>query len=359
MKYFLPPSSARSFFFIHVSLLTLLYTCTSCSSDDPGDPVRSPSNPLLDGGKQVWVINEGNFTRGNASLDIYDADNESLSSNVFQQINNSLLGDVFQSAAIFQDRAYLVINNSNKIEVVDPDSFVSIGTINGLVSPRFFLPINSEKAYVSDLFGDAVAIVHPTNLTIEGEIRLPGWSEQMVLVGTEAFVTNVRRPYLYVIETLSDEIVDSIAISEGGGRIVLDANETIWVGTGGLLQDSVKGFLYHIDPVQREVVASFEFPGNQRPAELTINGAGTNLYYLNQGVFVFPITAQVLPTNAVVQEDRMLFYGLGIDPENEEIYVADAIDFVQRGLILRYQSDGTLIDEFLTGIIPGRFLFPD
>ncbi len=137
--------------------------------------------------------------------------------------------------------------------------------------------------------------------------------------------------------------------------MVLDRNQTIWVAAGGLLQDSVKGALYHIDPETRTLIGQVNFPEGQYPSELSINGDGNRLYYINEGVFVFSIESTELPVDPVISEDGELFYGLGIDPEAEDIYVADAIDFVQRGLILRYASDGNLIDEFRTGIIPGGF----
>jgi len=40
---------------------------------------------------------------------------------------------------------------------------------------------------------------------------------------------------------------------------------------------------------------------------------------------------------------------------NSEVYVADAIDYVQDGVILRYSPEGELLDEFYVGIIPGAF----
>ena len=44
-----------------------------------------------------------------------------------------------------------------------------------------------------------------------------------------------------------------------------------------------------------------------------------------------------------------------INPVNSEVYIADAIDYVQNGVVLRYSPDGELLDEFYVGIIPGAF----
>ena len=50
-----------------------------------------------------------------------------------------------------------------------------------------------------------------------------------------------------------------------------------------------------------------------------------------------------------------IYYGLTVNPANGEVYIADAIDYQQQGMIYRYSLDGELIDEFYVGIIPGAF----
>ena len=47
----------------------------------------------------------------------------------------------------------------------------------------------------------------------------------------------------------------------------------------------------------------------------------------------------------------------GVNPHNGEIYVADAVDYSQAGVIRRYSPDGTLLDQFRVGINPNGFAF--
>ena len=54
---------------------------------------------------------------------------------------------------------------------------------------------------------------------------------------------------------------------------------------------------------------------------------------------------------------RHLLYGLSVNPKNDEIYVADAIDYSQSGVCYRYTSDGELLDKFRVGINPNMFVF--
>ena len=38
-----------------------------------------------------------------------------------------------------------------------------------------------------------------------------------------------------------------------------------------------------------------------------------------------------------------------------DVYIADAIDYQQQGMILRYSPQGEELDKFYVGIIPGAF----
>jgi len=44
-----------------------------------------------------------------------------------------------------------------------------------------------------------------------------------------------------------------------------------------------------------------------------------------------------------VPYQNTLYYGLTVNPFNSEVYVADAIDYVQDGVILRYSPEGELL----------------
>lgn len=93
------------------------------------------------------------------------------------------------------------------------------------------------------------------------------------------------------------------------------------------------------------------------PSSLKIDFSGENLFYLNNGVFVSNIYSNELPAQPLIFEENRLFYGLGIDPVLNEIYVSDAIDYIQNGIIYRYSSQGNLLDSVKSGIIPQYFQF--
>jgi hypothetical protein len=46
-----------------------------------------------------------------------------------------------------------------------------------------------------------------------------------------------------------------------------------------------------------------------------------------------------------------------VNPFNNEVYVSDAKDFVQRSEVYRYRSDASPVGSFKAGIITGGFYF--
>lgn len=52
-------------------------------------------------------------------------------------------------------------------------------------------------------------------------------------------------------------------------------------------------------------------------------------------------------------------YALGVNPNGQEVYVSDILDYVQKSSVYRYSQEGELLDEFKAGIIAGNFFFKD
>jgi DNA-binding beta-propeller fold protein YncE len=328
---------------------------------DPSGCEGSPSAvPAAFGGKgstTVWIANEGNFQWGNASVDLYNPETGVLTADVFATVNQRGLGDVFQSMAFAYGEAYLVINNSGRVEVTDPETLLSKGVISGLVSPRFFLPIHPQKAYVSDLYAQSIAIVNPESRQQTGSIPFAGWSEEMVVVEGKVWVTNPQRDYVYLIDPASDAVTDSLEVGPACGSIVTDAAGRVWIGCGVNLADNQPGRLHRIQANTKTIEKTFPFESGEGVSAIGLSADRNILYFLGAGVFALRTDANALPDCPLVEEDGGLFYGLGIDPANGDIYVADAVDYVQRGAILRYRANGEKVAEFRAGIIPGRFYF--
>ncbi len=306
----------------------------------------------------VWVINEGNFQFGNASLGIYNPSDSTYVDEVFQSVNERPLGDVFQSVSIFNNRAYLVVNNSAKIEVINPQTLEAIGTVSGLHSPRYFLPLSQSKAYVSNYFSDSVAVLNLADLSIEKRINCRDWSEEMALVYGKVFITRPRSDYLLVVNAATDEVEDSVKLAYNSNAITEDKNGKLWVLCSGSQASNKPGGLFCIDPLSLTVEKSFSLPATENPSNLTINASLDTLYFLTEDVYRLPVEATGLPVQAFIPSGNQNFYGIDIHPHSHHIYVSDAIDFNQRGNILIYDTRGELINSFKGGLIPNGIFIP-
>ena len=327
----------------------------ACKKDKPEQLSQGVS---ISNGGGVYIINEGNFQFGNAKVSYYDFASGNVTEDLFQPANQAALGDECQSVNAFNNKIYFVLNNSQKIVVVNPSNFVQTATINGFNSPRYFLPISNNKAYVTDLYADAISIVDLNSNSITGNIPLKGWTEQLLQVYGEVFVCNKKSNKLFVIDAASDKISDSISIGYGANSIQEDKNGKLWILCNGDSTKNIYASLSRINPVSHQVEQSFSFADKHDfPLRLKLNGSNDILYFINGSIYKMNITDSNLPSTAFIAKATHNFYGIGVNPVNGDLYAADAIDYVQRGIIYRYDVNGNLITSFLAGIIPSDFYF--
>lgn len=337
---------------IPVLFLVTLLCITGCKKDEPTpEPV-----PVQDGG--AYILNEGNFQWGNGSVDYLRFADKVYTTDLFKSVNNRALGDVVQSMRIINGKGYIVVNNSGKIEVVNMADFSSAGTITGLISPRYILPVSSSEAYVSDLYSNALTLVDLNTLSITGSIKLNGSAEEMIAVGETVFVTNTRTAYLYLVNTVNHQLTDSIAIGFGGNSIVSDAQGHLWVMCMGDQALGQPAGLYCIDPASHAVEKTFSLGSYlQIWDKVRINAAGNTLYFLNSGVWTLDIAATQLPASPLISSNGRQFHGVSIAPADGTLYISDAVDYVQHGKIFRYSPAGVLLDSLSAGIIPTEVVF--
>jgi len=356
---------------LHIGL-PLLFSLFGCMKDDLlwEDDKTSEEIPL----NGVFVINEGNFMYGNASLSYYDPETREVLNDMFFSTNSLPLGDVAHSMTIRDSLGYVVVNNSGRIYIFDTNTFEVKGKITGLTSPRYMHFISDTKAYVSDLYARAIAVVNPVSMEVIGSIPVHNDNREFSQHATEQMLQYDRFVYtncwsydhqVLVIDSELDRVVDSIEVLKQPNSMVFDRYLTLWVlcegGTEGSPYGSEAPGLLKISAGSTEAQIVHRFPLGDLPRELKINGGGDTLYFINGDVYSYAVSAVTGPELLIDSpyEGTLLngYYGLGVDPVSTEIYVADAIDFVQRGMVYRFSSQGLPLDTFQAGIAPGAFCF--
>ncbi len=360
--------------------LCFIYSCEK-DKEEPAQELPVPGGPsftcdtssstdtlVLHG---TFIVNEGAFGSNTGSVSFYSSDSTYSNGNLYQLVNGSTLGDIVQSMNIYNRRAFIVVNNSQKVEVVSMENFQNQGTITGFSGPRYILPVNNSKAYVSDWFANELKIVDLNTLSVTGVIPVGAGPEQMAQSGNKVYVTNVggfgSDSTVSVVDVTTDMVIKTINVGVNPNSVLVDGYGMLWVLCGGTTgpdftggtPDDIGGKLIKIDPATDAIVTEFSFQQFEHPLKITSNCFKNKLYYLNGmdnytgKVYIMDASATNLPSSPVVSRE---FYGLGIQPGNENIY-GGVGNFSSNSFVVRYNSSGTLIDSIAAGIGPNGIVF--
>lgn len=342
---------------ILLALLAFQIVLNSCSKDP--DTVITGKNGSFLSGSGAFILNEGNFRSGNGSLSFFSYDSARVYNNIFSDLNQKSLGDVPYSMDIINNKAYVLVNNSGRIEVINSKTAKSLTTIKKIDSPRYISFISPAKAYVTSLYSDSLTIINLVKDEVSGHLYLKHTSESIVSVNSKAYVANWSGGNkIFIIDTYDDQVIDSIAVGTEPESMVLDKNEVLWVLSNGGWQREHFAELNAINTQTDMIIRSFTFPSvSDSPVCLQVDGRGENLYYINGGVFKMSIDALQLPGNPIIPGGSGNFYKLAVNPENNEIFVTDVMDYQQKGSVLRYNRNGSLIAKMEADIIPGYICF--
>ncbi len=134
-----------------INLLIFGFFIVISSSCEKLNPEDNSSNVSINGNGLVLIGNEGNFQYGNSSISSYNKNTQEIAANIYQNINQSPLGDVLHSISHIDHQLFLVINNSSKIVEINDETFLYEYQIDNILSPRKIIKVNNSKYYITDL----------------------------------------------------------------------------------------------------------------------------------------------------------------------------------------------------------------
>lgn len=309
----------------------------------------------------IFITCEGPFGAGTGTISKYNVTSKAVQNDAFKTVNGFDLGNTVQSVSVFNDRAYIVVNNANKIEVTTASTLSTVGQITGLNDPRNFLGISDDKGYVTE-WGNGqgqVMVINLQTLMVIDSIPCDSGAENMIRKGDYVYVTNSggfgNSNKVTVINPSTDEVVTNITVGANPTGIVTDADGKIWVlcnGTFGNLDGSLVRISTTNNAVDRTIPTQLDY----YQARLTTNKEKNKLYFsVGDKTFAHSITSTTFNNNPWVSRG---FYSVAADLNNDILYCADPKDYVSNGWILRYDlTTNAVLDSFETGVIPGNFYF--
>ncbi len=323
--------------------------------------------------KGVFIVNEGNFMYNNSSLSYYNLETKEIYNDIFFNTNSLPLGDVAYRMSIKDSLGYIVVNNSGKIYIINTNTFELIDKITGFTSPRYIEFVDDIKSYVTDLYAKSIYIVNTEKNKIIDQIDVNNNNSQFYQHSTEQMIKYNDLIFvncwsydnkILVIDTKTDKLIDSVEVPKQPVSMVLDANNKLWVLTDGGFDGSPYGSepatLVKINPDNLTIERKIEFEKSDFPKSLVTNSTKDTLFFIKKDVYFLPIISLQEPKiliKSVSSEIFGGFYAVGIDPTTSDVYVADALDLMQNGIVYRYKSDLSPIDTFMVGIIPTQFVF--
>ena len=350
---------------ITILLLILLpFIIGACRPDVPS----TPDGVVV--GKGVYVLSEGTFTYANASLSFYDPEADTVANRLFYRANGSPIGDVAQSLALIGNDLYIVVNNSKYIYKVNASSIACDTTkpfkLGDFYSPRYMLPVSPDKVYVSDLMGKDLWIINPQDMSHTGTIAMGKPTETMVQVGSEVYVANWSNYYANDVEKNTVQVVDmnadlkvaEIQVGKEPNGMVVDKNGQVWVLCEGAAwdEDAEDPTLWRINPMSKKAECMLTLQGTA--VNLAVDPSGTYLYYFLDGdVRRTNINNPTAEDAFCIPSEGRTLYKIAVNPNNGELYVTDAKNYMQNGTVYRYSSDGVLLSSFNAGICPSFMLF--
>lgn len=335
-------------------LLVLLLLATSLLTPGCKDDEQPPEVNVQGG--EILIANEGNFGWGEGTLSLYNPDSKSVQNDVYSAKNKESMGNVLHSIASFSGQFFFVVNNSSKVIITDTN-FVKQGEITGLTSPRNIYRVGDDKAYVTDLYADAITIVDLKVLAVIGSIPCNGHSEEGVIRDGIFWFTAPETSKIYGIDIATNVISDSIQVGWMPEGIVLDNKNVMWVLNRGDESKDEKPKLTSVSEQGVDIVVNSRVLDGA-PVNLDYDEELDILYFINEGIWSQGTQVDFSKPILWMQADDKIYYSLRVNPKNSEVYVSDIKDFVSKSTIYRYSSDATLLDDFSAGIITGDFFFP-
>ncbi len=316
----------------------------------------------------TFISNEGTFGSGNGSISYYNPTNDSVTNEIFQLENGRSLGDVVQSLSKIGEYAFIQVNNANKIEIADANSFKEVGVIQNLLQVRYAL--GDENTAYASAWGSwgadgKVYIIDVQTLSVTDSVATGLGPEGMILYNDKLFVANSGGwgfdNSISIIDTQSKLVLKTLEVGANPKSLVLDKNNSLWVlCAGSTIYDEnwapvgdYPSKLVQINPETMTIAKEIPLFLDQHPSKLAINGDGDKLFigagFGFTGLYTFGINETAFSETKLIDKS---FYSFDVNKDDGVIFGYEALNFTDRGQLYRYSETGVEIGHYTVGIGP-------
>jgi len=355
--------------FLLLAAILPLFLLNSCNKDDD-------NNGSSNATKVAYIVNYGSYSGSKGDISTYDINTKTISQDSYKNANALAFNSNIQSMSIYNDLAYLMSNNGDKIDIIDAKTLKQ--TINpistNIVKPRYFAA-TGNTAYVS-CWGDVSdwmalpeSYIAKIDLATKAvtKIALPGGPEGVLIYNNKLYAALSAINKVAVID-LTSNAISYIQVQAVPQHFVIDANNTIWVSLVSKYSTpftAEKLGLAQINPTNNTVISTVKFTGMGADGYIHISGDKKTIYAMGSEdypgtastIFKLDIATKTLSGTALISGEN--FYGFNVNPETDQVYVLVSPDATKNGLLKIYDKTGLKMDEKATGISPAHVVFYD
>ena len=327
----------------------LLFSISCTSEYEETIPEITYQNGLL-------ITNEGNFGSPNADVTFITKDLSLMQNDIYKANNNKEnLGDVLQTMVLNGDKAYLLLNNSNKIQIVDRYSFKKAGEITAQLNNPRYMAIANGNLYVSNDKYNGAKFVNVYKLSDNSFVKKIDFAststvERVVEAGGNIFVQNASYGFgntITKINTTTNAIEGTpIPVPNGDITKTITYNSNVYV----IAQGTADSYIYQINPAG-SIVKTTTLTGIANGTNLQIDG-GRFYFTSSNKVYSMDMNATAAPTNPIITAvnggANFTLYGFSVI--DGRIFTSDVKGFTQPSEITVYTTGGTVISKFTAGM---------
>ena len=371
--------------------ITILLSIVGCRTDDyivymedEDTGAKTEATEVLG----MYVLNEGNMGSNKCTLDFLDLSGETAHylRNIYAERNPheaKELGDVGHDAQIYASKLWLVINCSNKVEVLGAKDAVKQGKID--VPNCRSVAFHQGYAYVSSYVGpvnvsqDAplgqVYKIDTLTLRTVAQVTVGYQPEELAVIGDKLYVAN-SGGYMVPDYDHTVSVIDlntfteerKIDVAPNLHRCRADRYGQLWVSSRG----DYYGEPSHLCWLQKDASGQLQRMGRIDVVVSDMCSVGDSLYYMGMqfnyetmknermlgiiNVATHEVVNRQL-TTAKEAEAIIQPYGIIVNPNGRDFYLMDAKNYVSSGDLLHFHQDGTFDYKVRTGDIPAHAVF--
>lgn len=350
-------------FSILVLLAFSVFLFSSCGEDEIPNEEEQPSTVS-------YIINYGSFSGDKSTISAFDKETDLVTNEYYKSVNGVDIVSNVQHATNFNDKIYLMGNNSDQVFWVDNETFEQTenAITEDIVKPRYSVG-NGDYLYVSCWGGNIwedntlsyIAKVNVTTNTVEEKIILHGGPEGLAIVNNKLYAALNYKDSVAVID-LSNDAISYIETPATSSYFLKDNGNNLYISFVSY-DPTVETGLGYINTSTDVLEATYELTGISA-SYVNIMAANTDfskIYIVTDGanwgdpgaLVTFDVVSKSFESNKFLESVQGL-NGVAFDDGKVISFISESV--TGNGLAKTYSEDGAFVKEYETGIAPFMLL---